>query len=132
MAHFELIKILAEAPAPTTDLLGKTAAELQSAVRINELNEIRGTLKYVKNYSGFDTGAEGNFLALKFGVETDSTSTVEIVGGTSGPVTLGEDNLWVGKIANKNQTIRVVSSKDGYTSTKIYSLKYITLEPDRS
>ena len=131
-AHFELLKILAEAPAPTTDLLGKTAAELQNGIRINELNEIRGTLKYVKNYSGFDTGAEGNFLALHFDVESGSTTTVELVGGTSGPVTLDVDGLHVMKIANKNQTVRVISTKDGYTSTKVYSLKYITLEPDRS
>ena len=132
MAHFDLLNILAEAPAPTTDLLGKSASELQSSVRINEINEIRGTLKYVKNYNGFESGAEGNFLALHFTVPADSTTTVEIVGGTSGPATLDVDGLFVGKIANKQQTIRVITTKDGYTSTKIYSLKYITLEPDRS
>lgn len=131
MAHFDLMKLIAEVPAPTTDLLGKNASELQNGVRINELNEIRGTLKYVKNYSGFDTGAEGNFVGLHFDVEDGATTTVEIVGGTSGPVTLESDGLWVGKIANKKQTIRVITTKGGYTTTKVYSLKYITLEPDR-
>lgn len=133
--HFDIAKLVAEAVAPTTDLLGKNASELQNGVRINEQNEIRGTLKYVKNYTGFSgdpAEQNGNFLALHFDTEEGSETTVEIVGGTSGPATLDSDNLWVGKIANKQQTIRVVTSKNSVVTTKIYSLKYITLEPDRS
>ena len=130
-AHNALLKIEAEAPAPNVDLLGKMASELQSEVRINDLDEIRGKLKYVTNYTGFDTGAEGNFLALHFDVDTGTTTTVEIVGGTSGPSTLDSDGLFVGKIANKQQKIRVITTKDNVTNTKIYSLKYITLEPKK-
>lgn len=130
-AHNALLKIEAEAPAPNVDLLGKMASELQSEVRINDLEEIRGKLKYVTNYTGFDTGAEGNFLALHFDVDTGTTTTVEIVGGTSGPATLDSDGLFVGKIANKQQKIRVITTKDNVTNTKIYSLKYITLEPKK-
>lgn len=130
-AHNALLKIEAAAPAPNTDLLGKMASELQSEVRINDLEEIRGKLKYVTNYSGFDTGAEGNFLALHFDVDAGTTTTVEIVGGTSGPATLDSDGLFVGKIANKQQKIRVITTKDNVTNTRIYSLKYITLEPKK-
>ena len=127
-AHYPMLKIVAEAAAPNTDLLGKTAAELQNGIRINDLNEIRGTLKYVKNYDGFETNAEGNFIGLKFDVEEGSTTTVEILGGTSGPSTLDADHLFVGKIANKQQKIRVITTKDGVTNTVIFSLKYINLE----
>lgn len=130
-AHYPMLKIEAEAPAPNTDLLGKTAAELQNGVRINDLGEIRGQLKYVTNYDGFEQGARGNFLALKFTTDTGSTTTVEIIGGTSGPVTLDSDGLFVGKIANKQQKVRVVTTKDGATNTAIYSLKYINLESER-
>lgn len=130
-AHYPMLKIAVEAAAPNTDLLGKTAAELQSGVRINDLAEIRGTLKYVTNYDGFEQGAQGNFIGLKFDTDEGATTTVEIIGGFSGPVTLDSDNLWVGKIANKQQRIRVITTKDGSTNTVIYSLKYINLEAKR-
>ena len=130
-SHYPMLKIEAEAAAPNVDLLGKTASELQSGIRINELNEIRGTLKYVSNYDGFEAGAQGNFIGLKFTVEDGATTTVEIIGGTSGPSTLDSDCLYVGKIANKQQKIRVVTTKDGKTNTVIYSLKYINLEAKR-
>ena len=130
-AHNPMLKLKADAVAPNVDLLGKTASELQSEVRINDLDEIRGKLKYVTNYNGFETGAEGNFIGLKFDVDDGTTTTVEIIGGTSGPTTLDSDKMWVGKIASKQQKIRVETTKDGVTNSKIYSLKYITLEPKR-
>lgn len=58
------------------------------------------------------------------------TTTVEIVGGTKGPVTLDGDKNWVGLIANKDsQTIKVVAQKNGATVEKVYSLTGLTLEP---
>ncbi|MBO7452026.1 MAG: hypothetical protein J6U54_16905 [Clostridiales bacterium] len=68
-------------------------------------------------------------MALKFDVEDGATTTVEIIGGTSGPVTLDSDKMFVGKIASKTQKIRVETTKDNVTNSKIYSLKYITLSP---
>lgn len=130
-AHNELVKLEVAAATPNTDLLGKMASELQSEVRINDLDEIRGKLKYVTGYNGFEQGAEGNFIGLHFDVEAGSTTTVEIIGGTSGPSTLDPDGLYVGKIASKTQKIRVDTTKDGVSNTKIYSLKYITLEPKK-
>ncbi|MBO7449832.1 MAG: phage major capsid protein [Clostridiales bacterium] len=131
-SHYPMLKIGVEAAAPNVDLLGKTASELQSGIRVNDLGEIRGTLKYVTNYDGFEQGAQGNFIGLKIDVEDGSTTTVEILGGTSGPSTLDSDCLYVGKIANKQQKIRIVTTKDGSTNTAIYSLKYINLEAKRS
>lgn len=58
------------------------------------------------------------------------TTTVEIVGGTKGPVTLDDDKNWVGLIANKvSQTIKVVARKSGAEVEKVYSLTGLTLEP---
>lgn len=129
-AHNPMLTLKAEAVAPNVDLLGKTASELQSEVRINDLDEIRGKLKYLASYPGFDQDAKGNFIALKFDVDAGTTTTVEIIGGTSGPVTLDSDKMFVGKIASKTQKIRVETTKEGVTNSKIYSLKYITLAPN--
>lgn len=58
------------------------------------------------------------------------TTTVEIVGGTKGPVMLDGDKNWVGLIANKDsQSIKVVAQKDGAKVEKTYSLTGLTLEP---
>ena len=59
------------------------------------------------------------------------TTTVEIVGGTKGPVALDSDKNWVGLIANKNsQTIKVVAQKNGAKVEKVYGLSSLTLESE--
>lgn len=133
-AHYPMLKVEAEAPAPNTDLLGKNASELQNAIRINDLDEIRGQVKYVTGYTGYSGDVElqsGNYLALHFATDAGTTTTVELIGGTTGPSTLDSDGLCVFRLANKQQKIRVVSTKDDVTTTKIYSLKYLTLAPNR-
>lgn len=129
-AHNPMLTLKADAVAPNVEVLGKTASELQSEIRINDLDEIRGKLKYLASYPGFESDTKGNFIALKFDVDAGTTTTVEIIGGTSGPVTLDSDKIWVGKIASKTQKIRVDTTKEGVTNTKVYSLKYITLAPN--
>lgn len=58
------------------------------------------------------------------------TTTVEIVGGTKGPVTLDDDKNWVGLIkSNSTQSIKVVAQKNGGNIEKVYSLTGLTLEP---
>lgn len=115
----------------TTDLFGKSASDLQSDIVIDG-TDIEGTLKYVADYSAAFSGelASGNYIALHFDTSgvADATITVEIVNGTSGPVTLDSDGIFVGRIADKStQTIRVVASKDGYgTATKTFSLTGLT------
>lgn len=87
----------------------------------------------MKDYTQFSSVTEqqkGNYLALKFDFTSGTTTTVEIVGGTSGAVTLDEDKNWVGLIANKDtQTIKVVSTKGDIKVEKTYSLTGLTLEP---
>lgn len=105
---------------------------MQSNVVVGD-SEITGTLHYVTGYTEFSSLEEqqkGNYLALKFDFAEGVTTTVEIVGGTKGPVTLDEDKNWVGLIANKDsQTIKVVAQKNGANVEKVYSLTGLTLEP---
>lgn len=113
-------------------MLGKKANELQAGVHIIG-DSITGTLKNVTGYTGFSDQPEdqsGHYLALKFDVlPSEATTTVEIVGGTKGPVELDEDKLWVGKIANKDsQSIKVESKYGDKTVVKTYELTKLTLE----
>lgn len=81
-------------------------------------------------FSAVPEQQKGNYLALKFDFVEGVTTTVEIVGGTKGAVTLDGDKNWVGLIANKDsQTIKVVAQKNGTKVEKIYSLTGLTLEP---
>lgn len=74
----------------------------------------------------------GNYIALKFGTEIeDAVTTVEIVNGDKGPVTLDSDMNWVGLIKDEDaQTIRVISTKDDISETKTYVLTGLTLEAE--
>ena len=109
-------------------------SSLQDDVIIEE-SEISGTLKFVAGYTGFSsTAAEqsGNYLALR--VDTDSEDaeiTVELVGGTKGPVILDEDRNIVLLIRDKDtQSVKVTVEADGETSTKTYALTGLVLETE--
>lgn len=118
------------------DLLGKTVANLQEGVTIED-GFVLGKSKYVTGYTGFSgTKAEqkGNYVALHFGVPdmtigTDVTITVQ---GSQDPSPLDADGILVYRIKDdrSNLVITVVASKDGYTSiTKKFDLSKLTLIP---
>ena len=116
----------------STDLLGKTADDLQENIVIGSDLAITGTLKYVDDYSSaFGTGEDsGNYIAIKFESDEDAIITAEVVNGVHGPVTLDEDGILVARIADKSsQTIKIVASKDGNSVTKIYTLDGLTCNP---
>ena len=73
---------------------------------------------------------EMNYLALKVDSDSqDAVVTVELVGGTKGPVTLDEDRNIVLLIKNKDtQSIKVTVNNEGNSSTKTYKLTGLTLE----
>lgn len=127
-----MISLVVEAEDDEADLLGKYAYELQDGVTVNDTS-ISGTLKYVTGYTGFSGDPdeqEGNFIALKFTAPEGSTTTVEIIGGTSGPVELDEDMNWVGRIRSNDQQIEVTTTTvDEDTITKVYSLTNLVLTP---
>lgn len=112
--------------------MGKTVNELQSDIVIND-NSITGTLKYVTGFNeSVPDEQKGNYLALKIDVTPkDAVTTVELVGGTKGPVELDEDMNIVLLIKNKDtQSVKVISKKDTNSVTKTYSLKGLVLESE--
>lgn len=115
------------------DLFGKTVDDLQSGITVTD-EGVSGTLKYIADYSSaYGSGMDsGNYLVLHYATkESGSTITCELIGGTTGPVTLDPDGINITRITNKStQTIKVVASKEGYTDTVRYlSLKGLTLTP---
>lgn len=104
-----------------TELFDNYVSSLQADVTIED-DTVFGTLEYVSDYTGFSNDVNlqsGHFLALKFTTEPeDAVTTIELVGGVSGPVTLDNDKNAVIRIEDaESQTIRIVSSMDGYTTT---------------
>ncbi len=86
-------------------------------------------------YTGFSSKVDeqsGNYLALKVDVDSEeATVTVELVGGTKGPVTLDEDKNIVLLIKNKDtQSIRVKVEEDDKSYTKTYALTGLTLKTE--
>lgn len=131
-----MTKPTVSATARVEDCYGKSAADLQSGITVNS-DSVEGTLLYIDGYTGFNSSEpleqSGNFLALDFSANpTDSEVTVELVGGTKGPVrlTYPDDMFCVFRITNKDtQSIKVAAVKDGQTTEKVYSLTQLTLQP---
>lgn len=113
-------------------LFGKTVSELQSGIVIAG-GEITGTLKHVTGYTGFSSivdEQEGHYLALKIEDEPEgAVTTVEVVNGDKGPVTLDEDRNIVLLIRdNEAQSVEVVTTYDDETITQEYGLSGLTME----
>lgn len=114
-----------------TELFGKYVEDLQEDVLVGN-NSISGNLKYVTEYTGFSgdpNEQEGHYLALKFEATEGATTTVEIIGGDHGPVELDSDMNIVCRIKNNHQKIKVVTSLDGASITKVYDLSTLELLP---
>ena len=114
-------------------LFGKAVNELQSDMVADD--EVTGTLKYVNGYVDFSSNTseqEGNYLALKVDADSeDAVATVELVGGTKGPVTLDDDMNIVLLIKNKDtHSIKVTVDNGENSTTKTYGLIGLTLETE--
>lgn len=115
---------------PAMDLFGKTVEGLQDNVELAG-NTIKGTLKYVSDYTGFSSKAEeqsGNYLALHASVPDVDDVTITVT--VTKPSVLDEDGTIVLRIADKSsQTVTVVASKSGYAPvTKVFTLDGLTCE----
>ncbi len=117
------------------DVCGKTANELQENIKIDTKGAVTGTLKYVTGYTGFSSKQaeqSGNYLALYF---PEAKEGIEITCEVKGegaivkkPVKVDtEDGQIVFKIANKEQTIEVVSKEK---QTKTLTLKDLVLNQE--
>ena len=92
-------------------------------------------MKHVTGYTGFSSNTSeqsGNYLALKIEADSkDAVATVELVGGTKGPVTLDDDMNIVLLIKNKDtQSIKVTVDNGENSTTKTYGLIGLTLETE--
>lgn len=114
-------------------MFGKPVSELQTGVQIQE-SAISGTLNHVTGYTDFSSVVNeqsGNYLALKLANGGENVvTTVEVVGGTKGPVTLDADRNIVLLIkSNTDQSIRVIHTLNGTSITKTFTLTGLTLSP---
>lgn len=115
-----------------SELFGKQVADLQENIII-EGDSISGNLKYVTGYTGFSSKVSeqsGNYLALKISTvpSENVTTTVELVGGTKGAVTLDSDMNIVLRIANKDtQSVKIISTTGNESAEKLYTLTGITM-----
>ena len=125
------VAVTASPESADATLFGKKVSDLQTNVAVGA-DSITGTLKNVTGYTEFSSKPaeqSGHYLALKFDVTpTDAVTTVELVGGTKGPVTLDADKNIVLLIKNNTQSVKVTSTKDGSSVTKTYALTNLTLE----
>lgn len=114
----------------STDLLGKSASDLQTDVEVGE-DGITGTLKYVSGFTGFSGNAElqeGNYIALHAECEGANRITAELIGGISGPVALDEDGIVIFRVTSTEQQVKFTASKAGYSDNVIkLSLEDIVL-----
>lgn len=107
-------------------------SDLQTDITVNE-DSITGTLKHVTGYTDFSSETseqEGHYLALKCDTNADdAVITVEVVGGTKGPVTLDEDKNIVLLIKDESsQDVRVIATKGDKSIEKTYDLSGLILE----
>lgn len=123
-----MISLSVDTDGLTGKTFDKSASELQSDIEIGE-NSISGTLKYVTDYQAY-LGDEqnGNFIALHVVPANGATVTAELIGGVHGPVTLDEDNVVIFRVTSTSQKIKFAATKNGITSTYIYSLNGVTLQ----
>lgn len=115
----------------SVDLLGKHVSDLQENVVIAD-NALTGTLHYVEGYTGYSGDPdlqEGNYLALKVGgVPADAKVKVELLGGQSGESVLDADRIFIARIADTTQKIKVEAISGRNVLTQIYTLSGLTLE----
>lgn len=91
-------------------------------------------MKYVTGYTGFSGDPElqeGHYLAMKATVTEGATTTVELLGGYSGPVTLDSDMNFVLRIVDKDtQSVKLTATLNGASFSKVYSLRELVLEEE--
>ena len=114
---------------------GKTVSDLQSGVKFGA-NAITGTLKYIENWTWFDSNPEintGNFLVFKSALTGADKITAQLIGAkvNPGPIELDSDGIAIFHITDKDtQMVQVVAYKDGMTCQKLYTLNGLTCETE--
>ena len=121
--------VLGVEPEDATETIkGKSVSALQEDVIVHD-KYVKGTLKYVTNYTGFsETAAEqsGNYLALKFEASTGATTKVQLTGQSE--ITLDNDMNCVLRVTSKDQKLKVTTTLGDDVVTKTFSLAGLVLE----
>ena len=124
------LTVAADVPAGT-DLLGKHVTDLQSDIFIGP-EQITGKLKYVTGYTGFSgdpAEQSGHYLVTHSTAADGATIKAELIGGTSGEVTLDEDGILITRVTSNQQKLKITAIKDGSPSAvKIFDLTGLDLE----
>lgn len=125
----DIFKVRAVPVTDNTNLLGKTADQLQSGIKVKK-DGITGTLAYVTGYIGFSgdvSEQSGHYIALIAESADGATIKAQVIGGTHGEVTLDSDKILVARIANNTQSIRFTATKNDKTVTIEYPLTNLVL-----
>lgn len=124
------LTVAADVPAGT-DLLGKSVTDLQSGVWVGP-GQITGTLKHVTGYTGFSgdpAEQSGNYLVTHSTSTDGATITAELLGGTTGPVTLDGDGILISRITPGAYALKFTATKqDLPTNVKILDLSGLIKE----
>ena len=124
------LTVAADVPAGT-DLLGKSVTDPQSDVFIGP-EQITGKLKYVTGYTGFSgdpAEQSGHYLVTHSTATEGAAIKAELLGGTSGEVTLDEDGILITRVTSTSQKLKITASKQGITpAVKIFDLTALELE----
>lgn len=120
-------------------MFGKKVNTLQSRIKIEDDNDITGTLKFVEDYTGFSGDPalqSGNFIALKFTDIPASATSVKVglePSRGSGLVEIIDDpdKNGVFRIDNKfEQNFKVVTTDGIQTVTQIFDLSRLNVQSE--
>ena len=118
-------------------MFGKKVNTLQSRIKIEDDNDITGTLKYVTGYTEFSGDPalqSGNFIALQFSDIPDTATSVKVglePSRGSGLVEIIEDpdKNGVFRIDNKfEQNFKVVTTDGTSTVEQIFDLSRLNIQ----
>lgn len=129
------------------ELFGKLVSDLQDNVVVGDDKHLRGTLRYVEDYTGFSSKPEeqsGNYLAVTLAHNNfDGYTSVRMgliptyisgqpVESTEGLVELIDDpdKNMVLLIHDNTQRLNVVLTKDHITKQTAYNLSELVLESE--
>ncbi len=118
-----------------TDLLGKTAADLQKDIEVDSSEGIKvtGTSNYVTEYTQWSSvkdDQEGNYIALKLSTDSKEAIQFKSVDGTdNGYKTLDSDGILIWRISkDKDGNVKPIEVKVGKDNFTI-NLSGVTLLP---
>lgn len=107
-----------------TSVLGKNVADLQSDIVVAN-NAFAGKVKYVTGFTGYSgdpAEQSGYFLATEIEADSGAVVTVELIGGTTGKVTLDSDMELVTRLTEGATALEFTSTVSGTTIIKRFDI----------